>query len=79
MCPDCEARAQMARDALREAKFAEALGQLATGAAELVGLKPKTGAAELEAKADSNDAPSTPALPGNLPEQGETLRRSTKK
>lgn len=51
-CPDCAARRRMARDALFNAKVAEALGHVVTGAAEAVGLKDKTGAAELSDKAD---------------------------
>lgn len=47
MCPDCEARQRLARDALYRAKVGEALGHVVKGAAELVGLKEKTGSAEL--------------------------------
>lgn len=46
-CKDCEARRQMMRDALVNAKIQEALGHAVKGVAEVVGLKPKTGAAEL--------------------------------
>lgn len=51
-CPDCAARRRMARDALFNAKVSEALGHVVTGAAEAVGLKEKTGEAELAEKAD---------------------------
>lgn len=47
MCPDCKARQQLARDALYQAKVGEALGHVVKGAAEMVGLKDKTGSAEL--------------------------------
>lgn len=50
MCADCEARRKMARDALLSAKFSEALGHVAKGAAEVVGIKEKTAAEELTAK-----------------------------
>lgn len=50
MCADCEARRKMARDALMSAKLGEALGHVAKGAAEIVGVKEKTGADELAAK-----------------------------
>lgn len=59
MCKDCAARAKMARDALFQAKIGEALGHLAKGAAELVGIKEKTGEAELKAKPRET----TPATP----------------
>lgn len=49
MCPDCEARRKLARDAFLNAKFAEALAHVGKGAAEIVGIREKTGAAELEA------------------------------
>ena len=44
MCPDCEARRKLARDALFKAKLGEAVKQVAIGAAELVRIKPKTAA-----------------------------------
>lgn len=50
MCPDCRARQQLARDALFRAKVGEALGHIAKGAAEMAGLKEKTGASELESQ-----------------------------
>ena len=59
MCKDCAARAKMARDALFNAKIGEALGHVAKGAAELVGIKEKTGATELKAKSRKT----TPATP----------------
>lgn len=59
MCKDCAARARMARDALFSAKISEALGHIAKGAAELAGIKEKTGEAELKAKS-SKTTPATP-------------------
>lgn len=50
MCIDCKARLKMARDAFLNAKVGESIAHVAKGAAELVGIKEKTGAAELEAK-----------------------------
>lgn len=61
MCKDCAARARMARDALFSAKIGEALGHVAKGAAEIVGVKEKTGVAEQTAKRRK----ATPAAPGN--------------
>lgn len=54
-CPDCEARRRLARDALFKAKVGESLGHVATGAAEAVGLKEKTGSAELVEKVEKPD------------------------
>lgn len=51
MCPECEARRKLARDAFLSAKIKEAVGHVAKGAAEAVGLKKKTGVAEARAKA----------------------------
>ena len=62
MCKDCAARARMARDALFSAKVGEAVGHLAKGAVELVGIKEKTGEAELAVKA-SKSRKTTPATP----------------
>jgi len=50
MCADCEARRKMAREALLSAKLGEAMGHVAKGAAEIVGVKEKTGADELADK-----------------------------
>lgn len=50
MCADCEARRKMAREALLSAKLGEALGHAVKGAAEMVGVKEKTGADELADK-----------------------------
>lgn len=55
-CPECAARRRLARDALFNAKVGEALGHVVTGAAEAVGLKAKTGQAELVEKADKTGA-----------------------
>ena len=63
MCKDCAARAKMARDALFQAKIGEALGHVAKGAAELVGIKEKTGEAELVAKQPAKSRKTTPATP----------------
>lgn len=49
MCPDCEARRRMARDAWLNHKMGEAASHVIKGVAEAVGIKPKTGAAELKA------------------------------
>lgn len=46
-CKDCEARRKMAREALLSAHIGKAAKHIATGAAELAGLKEKTGAKEL--------------------------------
>lgn len=56
MCADCEARRKMARDALMSAKFGEALGHVAKGAAEIVGIKKKSGADELSARDEPESA-----------------------
>lgn len=50
MCADCEARGKLARDAWVKGKIGEAAGHVAKGAAEMVGLKPKTGVQELARK-----------------------------
>ena len=63
MCKDCAARAKMARDALFQANIGEALGHVAKGAAELVGIKEKTGEAELVAKQPAKQRKTTPATP----------------
>jgi len=63
MCKDCAARAKMARDALFNAKIGEALGHVAKGAAEIVGIKEKTGEAELQAKREVKSRETTPATP----------------
>lgn len=47
MCKDCAARRELARKAFLGAKFGEAAKQVAKGAAEAVGLKKKTGSAEM--------------------------------
>lgn len=51
MCPDCKARRQMARTALLNAAYGQGAAHLLKGAAEALGLKEKTGAAEAEEKA----------------------------
>lgn len=52
MCKDCKARVKMAREALLGAKPKEALSHIAKGAAEIVGVKQKTGQAELDQKTE---------------------------
>lgn len=47
MCEDCKARLQLARDALMRKRFSEAAGHALKGAAEMAGLKRKTGQSEL--------------------------------
>lgn len=59
MCKDCAARARMAREALFSAKIGEALGHVAKGAAEIIGVKEKTGVSEQSAKKRKT----TPAAP----------------
>jgi len=56
-CLDCKARLQMARDALFKARVSESLGHAAKGVAEMVGIKPKTGLAEMEEKAKEQPLP----------------------
>lgn len=53
MCPECEARRKMARDALINARIGEALGHVAKGAAEMIGLKPKVALVEKSDKAEN--------------------------
>jgi hypothetical protein len=53
----------MARDALFQAKIGEALGHVVKGAAELVGIKEKTGEEELQAKREVKPRKTTPATP----------------
>lgn len=59
MCEDCAARLKMARDALFGAKIGEAVSHIAKGTAEILGIREKTGAAELQAKPRKK----TPAAP----------------
>lgn len=56
MCADCDARRKMAREALLSAKLGEALGHVAKGAAEIVGIKEKTGVDEYAEKAGEGEA-----------------------
>lgn len=55
MCPDCEARRKMAREALMKSAFGDAALQVIKGTAEMLGLKQKTGADELEAQGKEVD------------------------
>lgn len=48
MCPDCEARRKLARDALYRAKVGEAASHVVKGVSEALGLKEKTGEVELQ-------------------------------
>lgn len=57
MCPECEARRKLARDALVKAKIGEALGHVAKGVAELAGVREKTGSQELRTKNTDHDKP----------------------
>ena len=59
MCKDCAARLKMARDALFSANIGEAASHIAKGAAEVLGVKEKTGVVELQAKPRKK----TPAAP----------------
>lgn len=56
MCPDCIARSQLLRAALLDARIKDALIHAAKGAAEMAGLKDKTGVAERDALKDSGAA-----------------------
>ena len=49
-CKDCEARRKLAREALLNAHIGQAVKHVAVGAAELTGLKEKTGTKELASK-----------------------------
>lgn len=51
MCPECKARREMARAALMRSAFGDAASQVIKGAAEMLGIKEKTGAAEMGEKA----------------------------
>lgn len=59
MCPDCEARRKLARDAFLNAKIGEAVAHAAKGAAEAAGLKKKTGVAD-QKKSRAKKAPAKP-------------------
>lgn len=52
MCKDCAARRQQIRDAFIKRRFKELSAQAAKGAAEMIGLKEKTGAEDLEKRTD---------------------------
>lgn len=74
-CENCTARQKLMREAYERAKLAKAAGHAAKGAAEMVGLKKKTGADELAAESKPKkrktrrkaDNPSGPA--GSTPGQ----------
>lgn len=63
MCPDCAARRKAIRDAWVNKKIKEAVKEAAKGAAELAGLKKKTGVADRK----KSRAQKTPAKPVNGP------------
>lgn len=46
MCPDCEARRKLVRDAWTNKRLGKAASHLVKGAAEVAGLKKKTGTKE---------------------------------
>lgn len=48
MCPNCSERRKKARDALMNAQFKEAVKQVSIGAAEMLGIKPKTASSASE-------------------------------
>lgn len=52
-CKDCAARSALLREAAFEGRLAAAMGHAVKGAAEMVGLKEKTGEAELRAEIDA--------------------------
>lgn len=63
MCPDCEARRKAIRDAWVNKKIKESVQEVAKAAAELAGLKKKTGVADQK----KSRARKTPAKPVNSP------------
>lgn len=64
MCKDCAARQSLLREAVFKAKMAEALGHAVKGAAEMVGIKPKTGGEELQKKKQRRPAKTNPGDAG---------------
>lgn len=61
-CKECEARRKLARDALFNAELLKSAGHVAKGAVEALGIKKKTGVAELKS---AKRAKTTPAQPVN--------------
>lgn len=61
-CPDCAARRQALREALINSSITQAVTELAKGAAEVVGLKPKTGASDLRQKSKTTGSKSGETL-----------------
>lgn len=57
-CIDCQARSQLLREAVINASISQSVAHAAKGAAEIAGLKPKTGAKELSSarKQDTGSA-----------------------
>lgn len=70
-CKDCAARRQMAREALyraavgEPAAIAEAAAHVIKGAAEIIGVKEKTGSAEMQSKRKTSGTAGTPPEVGN--------------
>lgn len=64
-CKDCAARRQMARDALYRAAVGEAAAHVIKGAAEFIGVKEKTGSAEMQSKRKTSGTAGTPPEVGN--------------
>ena len=56
MCPDCAARRKAIRDAWVEKKIKESVKEVAKGAAELAGLKKKTGSADAKRRTRKSPA-----------------------
>jgi len=56
MCPDCEARRTAIRKAWIDKKIAEAVKEVAKGAAELTGLKKKTGSVDAKRRTRKSPA-----------------------
>lgn len=72
MCPDCEARRKLARDALLRAAVGEAVTHVVKGATEAIGLRKKTGEAELREKsAQDSQAIEKPGAAGKRPAKGK--------
>lgn len=70
MCETCEARQKAARDAFVNWKIAEAVKQLALGAAEMVGMKEKPDGAGLRGFCRSMDEAIGSKDAGGLQEGG---------
>lgn len=64
MCPECEARRKLIRDAWTNDFIARAAGHVLKGAAEIVGLKEKTGVAEVKKEPRPKQTPKNPGAAG---------------